>query len=414
MHGATEQGPEGDRRTPSTGPIGQPGIGPAPDGAALPLAGLHVLDLTRLLPGPYATLVLADLGADVVKVEEPGAGDYLRASPPLLGDTSALFHLLNRNKRSIALDLKRPAGREAVLRLISRYDVVVESFRPGVLGRLGLDFEALRARQKRVILCSITGYGQEGAWRDRAGHDIDYQALAGTLGTDQPGGPATPAVQIGDVGGGSWPAALGILAAAYERERTGEGRAIDISMTEGCLPFLTIELARRAGGEGGQALLGGGHACYRVYRTSDSRHVALGALEPKFWLAFCEAVGRPDWEERQFEGGALVREVEALFATRGRDEWVALLAPHDVCCEPVLAPEELPDHPLHRARGSFFPVEGLGAVARHAATPVRIRGVTMPRRPPPGLGEHTAEILSEAGFSTDEVAALARGGAIPI
>jgi crotonobetainyl-CoA:carnitine CoA-transferase CaiB-like acyl-CoA transferase len=377
-----------------------------------PLTGLQILDLTRLLPGPYATLVLADLGADVVKVEEPEAGDYLRMMPPMAGDISGLFHLLNRNKRSIALDLKQPAGRETFFKLLERFDVVVESFRPGVMDRLGVGYEALRQRQPRTILCSITGYGQDGPYRDRAGHDIDYQALGGLVFADGTARPKTPLSQVGDIGGGSWPAVVGILAAAWERERTGRGRAIDISMTEGCLAFLATELGRWPSESGGHSVLGGEYPCYRVYRASDGHHLALGALEPKFWQAFCRAVGKPDWVVRQFEEEAIVDEVQALFSTRTRAEWLEFLAPSDVCCEPVLEREEIFDHPVHRARGTFFEVEGLGTKLRHTRTPVRVSGAEVPRRPPPALGQHTAAVLAEAGFPAAEIAKLNATGAI--
>jgi crotonobetainyl-CoA:carnitine CoA-transferase CaiB-like acyl-CoA transferase len=380
---------------------GGPGTGP--------LSGLQILDLTRLLPGPYATLVLADLGADVVKVEEPEAGDYCRVLPPMVGEVSGLFHLLNRNKRSIALDLKQPAGRETFLKLLERFDVVVESFRPGVMDRLGVGYEALRQRQPRTILCSISGYGQDGPYRGRAGHDIDYQALGGLIHADG-SAPLTPPTQIGDIGGGAWPAVAGILAAAWERERTGRGRSIDISMTEGCLAFLEPELARWASGEKSRAVLGGAYPCYRLYRTSDGHHIAVGALEPKFWQGFCRAVGK-DWASKQFDEDA-VAEVQALFSTRTRQEWADFLAPFDVCCEPVLEREEIFDHPVHAARNAFFEVEGLGAKVRHARTPVRMSGTETPRRPPPGLGQHTAAVLAEAGFAAAEIAKLNATGAI--
>ncbi len=372
-----------------------------------PLAGLRILDLTRLLPGPYATLVLADLGADVVKVEEPEGGDYCRALPPFVGDGSALFHLLNRNKRSVALDLKKAEGLEAFFALLRRFDVVIESFRPGVMDRLGLGFEELRRRQPRVILGSISGYGQTGPYRTRAGHDIDYQALGGLLGSTA----GAPGSQIADIGGGAWPAALGLLAAAYERERTGVGRRLEISMTEGALAFLAPEMGRWiAGGE--RSVLGGAFPCYRLYRARDGRRLALGALEPKFWSAFCEAVGKPGWIDRQWEDGAFVEEVEALFATRTRAEWLDLLRPADCCCEPVLEGDELFEHPLHTGRGAFFEVAGLGATVRHARTPVRFDGHDVPRGAPPGLGEHTAAVLSEGGFSAQEIQELERRGAI--
>jgi crotonobetainyl-CoA:carnitine CoA-transferase CaiB-like acyl-CoA transferase len=380
--------------------------------SSLPLEGLRILDLTRLLPGPYATLVLADLGADVVKVEEPEIGDYCRVLPPMAGEISGLFHLLNRNKRSIALDLKRPAGRETFFKLLEHFDVVVESFRPGVMERLGLGFEELRKRQPRAILCSITGYGQDGPYRGRAGHDINYQALAGLVYADGSSSPRAPLSQVGDIGGGAWPAVAGVLAAAWERERTGRGRAIDISMTEGCLGFLSTELGRWACEAGGQSILAGAYPCYTVYRSSDGHHLALGALEPKFWQGFCQAVGKPDWVARQWDAGPFVGEVQALFSTRARAAWLEVLAPFDVCCEPVLEREELFDHPVHRERDVFFDVEGLGAKVRHARTPVRMSEAEVPKRPPPGLGQHTESVLAEAGFAAAEIQRLNHEGAI--
>ena len=401
------------------------GGGPPSGAAAAPLAGLRILDLTRLLPGPYATLVLADLGADVVKIEDPEGGDYLRALPPLVGDSSALFHALNRNKRSVAIDLKRPAGREALLGLLRRFDVVVESFRPGVMERLGLGFEALKRRQPRTILCSITGYGQTGPLARRAGHDLNYQALGGLLSrpehvreeaarpehSNDGQAPQVPAAQLADVGGGSWPACVGLLAAAYERERTGVGRWIDISMAEGCLAFIALDLGRIGGGDPGPSLLGGAFACYGIYRTADGRHLALSTLEPKFWAPFCEAVGRPDWILRQWEVGAMRGEVEALFSTRTAAAWEEFLGPLDVCCERILYQDELPAHPAHVARGSFFEVEGLGATVRHARTPVRM-GAPLEARPPPALGEHTWDVFEEAGFAAAELVRLREEGAI--
>ncbi|MHB8419114.1 MAG: CaiB/BaiF CoA transferase family protein [Myxococcales bacterium] len=373
-----------------------------------PLRGLRILDLTRLLPGPYATLVLADLGADVVKVEEPEGGDYCRALPPFVGEASALFHLLNRNKRSIALDLKKPEGREAFFTLLERFDVVIESFRPGVMDRLGLGFEELSRRQPRAILCSISGYGQQGPYRLRAGHDIDYQAVGGLLGSAV----GAPSAQIADIGGGAWPAALGLLAAAYQRERTGKGRRIDISMAEGCLAFLGPEMGRWAAGTEDLPVLGGAFPCYRLYRASDGRRLALGALEPKFWRAFCEAVGRPEWVTRQWDEGAFVEEVSALFATRTAPEWLELLGRADCCLEPVLERDELFASPLHQERGAFFEVEGLGVKVRHARTPVRLDGHDVPRGAPPRLGEHTAAVLEEAGFTAGRIQELEQRGAI--
>jgi alpha-methylacyl-CoA racemase len=389
--------------------------------ARQPLEGLRVLDLSRLLPGPYATLVLADLGADVVKVEDPRGGDGLRALPPLAGEASGAFHALNRNKRSVALDLARPDGCDAFLRLAARADVVVESFRPGVLDRLGVGWDALHARNPRLVLCSITGYGQDGPYAARAGHDLDYLAISGVLAVSgPPEAPAPPGVQLADVAGGAWPAVAGVLAALLARAGSGEGAHVDVSMTDGAAALLALPLAmaaaRGAPLASGRELLSGGAACYGVYRTRDGRFVALAALEPKFFAAFCAAVGRPELAERQLEdGGAGPRaELEAIFAARTRDAWAELAAAHDVCLAPVLEGDEPREDPQLAARGVFVEVDTPWEVRALLvfASPVRLRGVAAPRRPAPRLGEHGAEVLAEAGFGADEIAALRAAGVL--
>ncbi len=387
----------------------------------LPLAGLRVLDLSRLYPGPYATLVLADLGADVVKVEEPATGDYLRWMAPLAGRQSGFFHALNRNKRSLTLDLKAPGGAAAFLRLARSADVVLESFRPGVMDRLGIGWERLRAENPRLVLCSISGYGQDGPYRLVAGHDLDYMAIAGALAVNGPAErPVPPGVQVADVAGGAWPAVAGTLAALLRRGVTGEGAHVDISMTDGALGMLAMQLGaadgrgaplRRAG-----ELLNGGTACYNVYRTSDGRFMALGALEPQFFARFCEAAGRPELAERQFEadGRGPHDEVAALFLGRTRDEWTELGRRADCCLAPVLEGEEPRDDPQLRARGLFLEVETPweGKAMRSVATPVRLDGVQAPRRPAPELGADTEAVLAEAGFAAAEIAALRAAGVV--
>ncbi|ABC82112.1 CaiB/BaiF CoA transferase family protein [Anaeromyxobacter dehalogenans] len=388
---------------------------------ALPLAGVRILDLTRLLPGPYATLVLADLGADVVKVEDPQGGDWLRWMPPLAGEQSGAFHALNRNKRSLALDLRRPEGVETFLRLAARADAVVESFRPGVLDRLGVGYEALRARAPGLVLCSISGYGQDGPYAGRAGHDLDYCAVSGVLAANgPPDAPRPLGVQVADVAGGAWPAVAGILAALLRRASTGEGAHVDVSMTEGALALLAMPLgmawARGAPLARGRELLDGGAACYGVYRTRDGRFVALAALEPSFFAAFCEAVGRPELASRQWdEGGAGLRaELEALFAARTRDEWAAFAAAHDACVAPVLEGDEPRADPQLAARGAFVEVDTPweGRALPAVASPVRLRGEAAPLRAAPRLGEHGEAVLAEAGFSPSEIAALRAAGAL--
>ncbi len=387
----------------------------------LPLEGVRILDLSRLLPGSYATLLLADLGAEVVKVEDPQGGDYLRWMPPLAGRQSGFFHAVNRNKRSLRLDLRKPEGVAAFRRLLSRYDVVIESFRPGVMARLGLSYDDLRRERPGVILCSISGYGQDGPYRDRAGHDIDYCAVAGVLALNGPPERPLPlGVQVADVAGGSWPAAAGILAALHRRQATGEGAHVDISMTEGALATLAMHVgAAAARGQPlrrGRELLVGGASCYGVYRTRDGRFVALGTLEPKFFARFCAAAGRPELAERQLdgEGEGPRAELEALFASRTRDEWTRLGAEHDVCLMPVLEGDEPLGDPQLRARGSFLEIDTPweGRAMASVASPVRLAGVEAPRRAAPELGADTEPVLREAGFSEGEVASLRKVGAI--
>lgn len=331
--------------------------------SARPLEGLKVLDLSRLLPGPYATLALADLGADVVKVEDPAGGDYLRWFPPLVDGTSALFRALNRGKRSLALDLRAEDDRATFLALAAKADVVVESFRPGVMARLGLGWETLHAHNPGLVLVSISGFGQRGPHAHRAGHDIGYLALAGML--DQCGSaeqPLPPNAQLADVAGGALVALSGLLAALLERSRTGVGRWVDVSMTEGVMAPLHMLLApmlERAGTPPtrGKGLLSGERPAYTTYRTKDGRFLAVGALEPKFWETFCRAIERPDLvADGLDEGAAGVRvkaEVAAIIATRTREEWTTVFAEHDACVEPVLEADELPDAAVHQARGTF-------------------------------------------------------------
>jgi alpha-methylacyl-CoA racemase len=387
----------------------------------LPLVGLKVLDLSRLLPGPYATLVLADLGATVDKVEEPEGGDYIRQMPPMHEDESALFYGLNRNKRSVTLNLKKPEGREALKRLVRGYDVLVESFRPGVMDKLGVGEAVLRAENPRLIYCAISGYGQTGPDRLKAGHDINYVARAGVLGYGgaADGAPAFPGVQIGDIGGGSLFALVGILAALHERERTGQGRLVDISMTEGSMAFLHMHLAARlAMGEQGQALrrgreaLNGGYACYGLYRTKDDRWLSVGSLEPKFFLGLCERLGRVDLFEAGYDtsGGAerVKAELARLFAEHPLEHWKTVFAGTDLCIEPVLEGDEVLADAQHRARGLFVEAEDgqRGRKVTHLLTPLRM-GQT-PLRPPPALGQHTREVLAEAGFTEEEQERLRR------
>ncbi|MEO8698846.1 MAG: CaiB/BaiF CoA-transferase family protein [Kofleriaceae bacterium] len=379
------------------------------------LQGIKILDLSRLLPGPFLTMVLADMGADVVKVEDPRIGDYLRAIPPAKGGVSGRYLAVNRGKRSLALDLKAPAQRDALLKMVEQADVVVESFRPGVLAKLGIAYPTLAARNPKIIVCSISGYGQTGPYAHRAGHDLDYIALAGVLamGGADGGAPMMPGVQIADLAGGALWGATAILAALVGRARTGKGAHLDISMTEGALALLAAELGNLDCGARptrGVETLNGGLACYGVYATKDERYLAVGALEPKFWIALNQAIGRtPNIAElvgKPAEQAKTRSELAAIFATKTAAEWNTALAAHDCCVELVLEPEDLAAHPLHQAREVFFTVEGgpgIGPLLQ-IRTPV---GTPTNPLPPPKLGEHTQAVLTEYGFSDAEIHAFA-------
>jgi alpha-methylacyl-CoA racemase len=386
----------------------------------MPLSGLRVLDLGRLLPGPFCTMLLADLGADVIKVEDLAGGDYIRWTPPLHGEYSAAFYGLNRNKRSIKLNLKSDGGREAFLRLVETADVVVESFRPGVMDRLGVGYASLRSRNPRVILCSITGYGQDGPYRDRAGHDINYISIGGIAGFTgtADGTLAMPGVQIGDIGGGGMSAAIAILAALRGRERTGEGQHCDVSMLDGVVSWLSVHAGRYfsdgVNPRPATVHLNGRHPCYNLYRCADGM-MSVGALEPKFWKELVEALGAAHLIDEAFaDGDAAARvhaELEAVFLTRTRAEWAAHLAGRDVCCEPVLtfdevfANEQVQHRRLRVDPGVGGPTAQLGFPFTLSATPPSVR------RPAPGYGEHTRELLTELGYDGAAVGALVAEGA---
>lgn len=385
---------------------------------ARPLTGLRVLDLSRLLPGPFASLVLSDLGASVDKVEDPGAGDYLRNMPPLVGGMCASFHVLNRGKRSVVLDLKQKAGQEAFLELVPRYDVLIETFRPGVMDRLGLGYAALRARAPGLVYCAITGYGQTGPLAHHAGHDINYLARAGALGLTGPeeGSPQVPGFQVADIGGGALFAVSGILAALHARHATGEGRFVDVSMCEGSMLFGVFGIASALGGMAflhGSGPLAGGIAPFSTYRTKDDRFVALGALEPKFWMAFCVGVGieagmdalmpgphQAEWKAR----------LRAIFERRTLAEWVEFAKLNDCCLEPVLVPSELAGDPQHAAR------QMLKTLPTRDGTPLPQIRVPIAEPPATGAaperGEHTAVILREAGLDDARIARLRADGVL--
>jgi crotonobetainyl-CoA:carnitine CoA-transferase CaiB-like acyl-CoA transferase len=387
---------------------------------SLPLEGIRVLDLSRLLPGGFCSLLLADYGADVLKVEDTGLGDYIRWAPPRYDGVepsaaSALFLSLNRGKRSMRLDLKVREGREVLLRLVREHDVLLESFRPGVLDRLGVGYERLREENPGLVYCAVTGHGREGPDRDRPGHDLNYLARGGLLGlSGEAGGPPVPAAgQIADIGGGALMAAFGILAALHERERSGEGQLVDVSMTRGAQSWLAMVAARHfadgAVPRRGELELAGGLPCYRPYECADG-WVALGALEPKFWQALCTGLGRDDLLDRQMDP-AVGTELAAIFAARTRAEWAAFDDEHGCCLEPVLDLDEA----LARSPEAIVEVDQPGAAA-----PVRLLGPpvglsrTPPdgRRPAPPLGADTDAVLATLGYDEAGIAALKAAGAV--
>ena len=378
-----------------------------------------------MLPGPYCSMMLGDLGAEVIKVEEPKIGDPTRHTRPLVDGQSAAFAQVNRNKKSIAIDLKQPEGRDLFLKLASTADCVLEQFRPGVVDRLGVGYNAVSEINPRVVYCSLTGFGQDGPHRQRSGHDLNYLALSGVLGltTDERGKPVIPGVQVADLAGGMI-AAFAILAALLARERTGRGQYLDVSMFDVMVSMLPVPAAHHFAGTtipvGGKYVLSGAYPFYNVYETSDQKFMTLGALEPKFWANFCRAVGREDLIARQFVDGErredLFEEVRTIFKSRTQSEWIDSMRAADCCCEPVLAMTEAFSHAQTSARqmvraagrDSLSVTDQLGFSYKMSDTPPR------ETRPAPALGENTAQLLDEIGISNDERARLHTSGVIVI
>ncbi|HZW21959.1 CaiB/BaiF CoA-transferase family protein [Noviherbaspirillum sp.] len=342
-----------------------------------PLQGIRVLDLTRLLPGPMATMHLADMGAEVIKIEDPGLGDYARTMGPVRKEVSQFFIAVNRGKQGMRLDFKDLAQRDTFLAMVETADVVVESFRPGVMDKLGVGWETLRARNPRLVMCAISGYGKDGPFAQLAGHDINYIGLAGMLeqnvGPD--GIPALSNLQVGDLLGGAQAAVQGILAALIGAKATGKGRFVDVSMTDAVfahniMPLVALNNFGRPA-QPGRDLLTGGVPCYNVYRTSDGRFMAVGALELKFWETCCDVLERPDLKKRHWSLGqqvggedamAVKAELDAIFARHPLALWTERFATADCCVTPVLRADEAVAHPLFRARGMVgrkeHPTEG--------------------------------------------------------
>ena len=386
------------------------------------LDGLHVLDLSRLLPGPLCTMILGDLGADVVKVEQPEIGDYARFAPPLIGDTGSAFLMLNRNKRSITLNLKNAEAKDILHKLATKADVFVESYQPGVAERLGVGYPAIRKVNEHIIYCSISGYGQTGPYRDLVGHDLNYAAYSGAIGaTGLKGGPPViPAIQISDIQSAIY-AAVAITAALYRREKTGEAEFIDVSLMDTAVASMIMPLSFHFAGastERGESFLSGGAPFYNVYETKDRRFISLASLEPKFWVELCNALGVEEYQDQQIASAEVSQQIRAdlaeKFREKKRDEWVMILNEREIPCAPVYDVSEVPADPQVRARKMIFEMqtEAFGKL-NQLATPIRIsHNPLIVRSGPTRLGQHTLEILRGLGYSTKDVERLKTEGAI--
>jgi crotonobetainyl-CoA:carnitine CoA-transferase CaiB-like acyl-CoA transferase len=372
------------------------------------LSRFRMLDLSRQLPGPFCSMLLADLGMDVLAVYAPT--DPMGMGIPLLG----------RNKRSLSLNLKAPEGRAIFQRLARDADVVLEGSRPGAAARLGVDYDTLRKLNPRLVYCSISGYGQDGPYRDRVGHDVNYLGFAGVIGLSGAAGgpPVIPGVQIADIGGGALTAAVGILAALWAREETGTGQFVDIAMLDGSVAWQVVNvmrwLADKREPARGDTMLTGHHPCYAIYETKDGRHVTVGALESHFWRTLCERLGMPELVGEQFAEGAerdeMFRRVRARFREHTMAEWVSELADLDICFGPVATLAEMMRDPQVRHRGMVAETADgrttLGNPVKLSDTPPTLR------TPPPELGQHTDAVLASLGYSPGDVAGLRARGVV--
>lgn len=356
-------------------------------------------------------MMLADFGADVIKVEDPQGGDYARWNEPKVGDKSALFCSLNRNKRSVTLNLKDEEDKQVFIDLVKTADVVIESFRPGVMERLGLSYESLKYHNPQLIYCALTGYGQTGPYAKEAGHDLNFLSYSGLLHLQgQPGEkPLIPSVQIGDIGGGAQMATIGILVSIIDAQKTREGQFIDISMLDGTVSWMQTILPdywAKPGEEPdrGELVLSGGKACYEVYRTQDNRHLAVAALEFKFWKNFCEVIGNKAFidklnapaEQQQL----LKKEIQEVIEQKTLQEWLIRFDGVEACVSPVLTPQEMTDHHHIKDRSLITEVEHPNAERiKQINNPIKLAGKNINiRKHAPGLGEHNDEVFQELGY----------------
>lgn len=369
-----------------------------------PLKGLRIIDFTRLLPGPMATMLMADMGADVIKVEDPDSPDYIRSFPPFVGGESAFYLSLNRSKRSLAVNYASPEGRKIILDLAKTADVIIEQFRPGVMDALGLGYDALQKSNQKIIYVSITGYGQDGPYAQKAGHDLNYIGYSGLLDItgEKEKPPVIPGGQVADVAAGSYMAVNAVLAALYARDRTDQGQHVDVSMLDCLMPISALAIAQfyatKENPERGTLSLSGGIANYNVYECADGKYVTLGALEPKFWEQFCDLARKPEWKNRILDKGeaipALKDEVAAMFKSKTRQEWLALSEGKDACITPVLSIAELENDLQLRHRGMVLQSANenfkyTGIPLKFSKTPGQISWEA------PRLGEDTEDVIKE-------------------
>ena len=370
------------------------------------LSGTTVIDLSRLLPGPYCSMILADHGARVIAVEDKR----------FLVD-GLFLSIINRNKEHMTLNLKTDEGKEIFFRLVKMADVVLEGFRPGVVRKLGVDYESVRQVNPRIVYCSISGYGQSGLYRDRVGHDVNYLSFAGVLDLigepDRP--PSIPGIQIADIAGGGMNAAIGILLALLARKRTGQGQYIDISMTDGMVGFLPIPLffGRQTGQDPRRAegILSHRYACYNTYETADGRYLSIGAVENRFWQKLCEVLKVPEYTDLQYDDQRRLEIIEFMrgtFRKKTLDEWEATLGDLDICWGRVQALSEVLDDPLFRQREMVVEIEEQdGKKSKTLGVPVKLSDTPgSVRTPPVGFGKSTPAILAELGYSDSQINVL--------
>ncbi len=391
----------------------------------LPLQGIRVLDLSRGITGGFCSQQLADFGAEVIKVENTAGGDILRYQPPLLEGAGTQFYMVNRNKKSITLNLRPQEGKDIFLKLVKVSDVVIDQFRPGVMERLGLGYEVLKKINPDIIYCSLSAYGITGPMRDLSGHDLNFRSMSGMLSLirDKNNMPHLSPISIAALAGGGLYAALGIILALYQREKTGQGQLCEVAMVDGALTFMVEALAQWAGtgelAQRGDKTMPGNYACYNIYRTKDDKYLSLGALETRSWEEFCNMMSKSEYVslqgdmERQEE---IYRGIQEVLLTRTRDEWVEFFAGHNVQLTPVLEVHEVANHPQMQERkmihwmrdfkgsGIDFPLTGI---------PIKLSNGPEEISPSfPKLGENNNEILSMLGYSNEEITAYKNNGVI--